>query len=103
MTDCFGSRGALVQLQLPRQIGLSVRQMCSPVQSKRVMDTYRFQVVIEQDEDGLYVADVPAPTGCHSQGRTFEEALENVREVITMCVSVNCGRMERLSNRGIQR
>ena len=50
------------------------------------METYRFQVIIEQDEDGMYVADVPALRGCHTQGKTFEEALENIREVIAMCV-----------------
>jgi predicted RNase H-like HicB family nuclease len=50
------------------------------------MKTYNFQVVIEQDEDGMYVADVPALEGCHAQGMTFEEALGNIREVISMCV-----------------
>jgi predicted RNase H-like HicB family nuclease len=50
------------------------------------METYRFQVLIEQDEDGMYVADVPALVGCHTQGRTFEEAVDNIREVIRMCV-----------------
>lgn len=50
------------------------------------METYRFQVIIEQDEDGYYVADVPALQGCHTQGRTCEEALESIREVIAMCV-----------------
>jgi len=50
------------------------------------MDIYRFQVVIEQDEDGYYVADVPALAGCHTQGKTFEEAVERIREVIGMCV-----------------
>ena len=50
------------------------------------METYRFQVIIEQDEDGFYVADVPALAGSHTQGRTFEEALENIREVIGMCI-----------------
>ena len=50
------------------------------------MEVFRFQVVIEQDEEGWYVADVPALQGCHSQGKTFEEALDNVREVISMCI-----------------
>jgi len=50
------------------------------------METMRFQVIIELDEDGFYVADVPALPGCHTQGRSFEEALENIREVIAMCV-----------------
>jgi len=50
------------------------------------MGLYRFQVIIEQDEDGFYVADVPALRGCHTQGKTFEETMTNIREVIEMCV-----------------
>lgn len=50
------------------------------------MELHRVQVIIEQDEDGYFVADVPALQGCHTQGKTFEEAMENVREVIRMCV-----------------
>jgi predicted RNase H-like HicB family nuclease len=50
------------------------------------MSLYRFQVIIEQDEDGHYVADVPALRGCHTQGKTFEEAMTNIREVIEICV-----------------
>lgn len=50
------------------------------------MTTHRFQVIIEQDEEGIYVADVPALQGCHTQGSTFEEVIENIKEVIAMCV-----------------
>ncbi len=50
------------------------------------MATVRFQVIIEQDEDGYYVTDVPALRGRHAQGRTFEEAMEIIRDVIAMCV-----------------
>jgi len=42
----------------------------------------KYRVLIEQDEDGVYVADVPALPGCVSQGQTREEAVENVREAI---------------------
>ena len=42
----------------------------------------KYRVLIEQDEDGLYVAEVPALPGCISQGQTREEAVENVREAI---------------------
>lgn len=42
----------------------------------------KFDVVIEQDEDGMYVADVPVLPGCHTQGETEDEALENVKEAI---------------------
>ncbi|MBN1899793.1 type II toxin-antitoxin system HicB family antitoxin [Candidatus Sumerlaeota bacterium] len=50
------------------------------------MNKYRFQVIIEQDEDGYFVADVPALKGCHTQGKTFEEAIHNIHEVISMCI-----------------
>lgn len=46
----------------------------------------KFLVVIEQDEDGLYVATCPALQGCYTQGRTFEEVLERIRDVIDLCL-----------------
>jgi predicted RNase H-like HicB family nuclease len=42
------------------------------------------KVVIEQDEDGYFVAHVPALKSCWSQGKTREEALENIREAIDL-------------------
>jgi antitoxin HicB len=42
----------------------------------------RYRVLIEQDEDGIYVAEVPALPGCISQGKTRSEALENIKEAI---------------------
>jgi predicted RNase H-like HicB family nuclease len=42
----------------------------------------KYRVFIEQDEDGVYVAEVPALPGCISQGQTREEAVDNVREAI---------------------
>ena len=42
------------------------------------METSRFQVNIEPDEDELYVANVPVLQGCHTQGEMFEEALNNI-------------------------
>jgi antitoxin HicB len=44
----------------------------------------KFRVWIEQDEDGVFVAEVPSLPGCISQGRTRTEALENVREAIAL-------------------
>ncbi|HEV8044450.1 MAG TPA: type II toxin-antitoxin system HicB family antitoxin [Rubrobacter sp.] len=38
--------------------------------------------MIEQDEDGMYVAEVPSLPGCISQGQTREEGIENIREAI---------------------
>ena len=42
-----------------------------------------FHVVLEPDEDGMFVAECPALPGCVSQGQTEQEALENIREAIT--------------------
>ncbi len=45
-----------------------------------------FYVVIEKDEDGYFVGEVPALRGCYSQGRTIDELMHNMREVIEMCI-----------------
>ncbi|MDQ7823440.1 MAG: type II toxin-antitoxin system HicB family antitoxin [Candidatus Eremiobacteraeota bacterium] len=47
---------------------------------------YTVQVLIEQDEDGRYVSSCPSLEGCSTQGDTFEEAMENIRDVIMMCM-----------------
>jgi predicted RNase H-like HicB family nuclease len=41
----------------------------------------KFTVVIEQDEDGYYVATVPALRGCHTQAKTLDTLMKRVREV----------------------
>ena len=46
----------------------------------------RYRVIIEQDEDGVYIAEVPALPGCISQGHTRSEALDNIREAIAAYV-----------------
>src|SRR5437660_446416 len=46
----------------------------------------RYTVVLEQEEDGGYVASVPALPGCVSQGDTRAEALNNIREAIELYV-----------------
>ena len=43
----------------------------------------KYRIVIEPDEDGAFVAEVPALPGCISQGPTRAEAVENAREAIT--------------------
>lgn len=45
-----------------------------------------FKVLIETDEDGYFVATVPAIPGCHTQGKTYEEAINMVREAIELCL-----------------
>jgi predicted RNase H-like HicB family nuclease len=45
-----------------------------------------FPVIIEQDKDGVFIVDCPALQGCRSYGRTVEEAVENIREAIAVCL-----------------
>ncbi len=47
-----------------------------------------FKIIITQDEDGIFVADCPAIPGCHSQGKTYEEAVKHIEEAIKLCLDV---------------
>ena len=47
-----------------------------------------FTVVIERDEDGVWIAECPAIPGCVSQGETKDEAIANIREAIALCLEV---------------
>lgn len=43
-------------------------------------------MIVEIDEDGYYIVSCPLFKGCHTYGKTIEEALENIREVIELCI-----------------
>ncbi|MDQ1351460.1 MAG: hypothetical protein QG657_1762 [Acidobacteriota bacterium] len=45
-----------------------------------------FPIMIEIDEDGYFIVSCPSFKGCHSYGETIDEALENIKEVIEMCL-----------------
>lgn len=47
---------------------------------------YTFPVLVEKDEDDFYVVECPALPGCYSQGKTLDEALKNIHEVIELCL-----------------
>lgn len=49
----------------------------------------QFKVLIEQDEDGLYVASVPELPGCYTQGKTLEEVRERIKEVIELVLEAD--------------
>ena len=44
----------------------------------------KYRVLIEQDEDGVFVAEVPSLPGCISQGQTRSEATANIREAVAL-------------------
>ena len=45
----------------------------------------QFDVVIERDQEGYYVASVPQLPGCHTQARSLDEVTERIREAIELC------------------
>lgn len=50
--------------------------------------SYQFPLVIEQDEDGFFVASVPSLPGCYTQAKTLVELNKRIREAILLCLEV---------------
>lgn len=48
------------------------------------MCRYKYTIVLEQDEDGIYVASCPALQGCYTQGDTYEEAIANIKDAVRL-------------------
>lgn len=46
--------------------------------------TQEFNVVVERDEDGIYVASVPSMPGCHTQAHSLDTLMERIREAIAL-------------------
>ncbi len=49
----------------------------------------QFRVIIEQDEDGFFVASVPALPGCYTQAKTMPELKKRVKEAIQLCLEMS--------------
>ena len=47
-----------------------------------------FNVTIERDEDGVWITECPSISGCVSQGATKDEAIENIKDAIKVCLEV---------------
>ena len=48
---------------------------------------HAFRVIVEQDEAGYFVAECPALRACYTQGKTYEEAIKNIKDVISLCLA----------------
>lgn len=64
--------------------------------------TREYSVVVERDEDGCYVASVPALPGCHTQARSLDELMARVRDAIEACLEAG-GEPASLEFVGVQR
>ena len=52
----------------------------------------KFIVTIDRDEDGMFVVECPSIPGCVSQGKTEQEAIENIKDAINQCLEVRAER-----------
>ncbi len=62
----------------------------------------KFTVLIERDEEGYYIATVPALRGCHTQAKTLDRLMKRVHEVIELCLENGDSRVPSLELVGIQ-
>ena len=60
----------------------TMRRLNAPAKTKH--HAAQVPVFIEKDEDGFYVVECPLFEGCYSQGKSVDEALRNIREVIDL-------------------
>lgn len=63
----------------------------------------QFDVIIEKDAEGYFVASVPALKGCHTQAKSLDVLMERTREAIELCLEVQEERPTALDFVGIQR
>jgi predicted RNase H-like HicB family nuclease len=62
-----------------------------------------FNVIIERDEDGFFVATVPELKGCHTQAKTLDVLMKRVREAIELCLEVEGRKISHSEFVGVQR
>jgi len=62
-----------------------------------------FSVVVERDEEGFYVASVPALPGCHTQAKSLDKLMQRMREAIELYLEVEGERAQSLEFVGVQR
>jgi len=64
--------------------------------------TKSFNVVIERDSEGYYVASVPSLRGCHTQAKSLDALMERTKEAIELCLEVKGAQEEALDFVGVQ-
>jgi len=62
-----------------------------------------FDVIVERDTDGFYVASVPSLRGCHTQARSLDDLMERIQEAIQLCLEVESDSGDDLDFIGVQR
>ncbi len=62
-----------------------------------------FNVIIEKDTEGFYIASVPSLKGCHTQARSLDQLMERVKEAIALCLEVEEEELTNFDFVGVQR
>jgi predicted RNase H-like HicB family nuclease len=65
--------------------------------------TKQFDVIVERDSAGYFVASVPAIPGCHTQAKSLDDLMSRIKEAIELCLEVDGDAMEALDFVGVQR
>jgi predicted RNase H-like HicB family nuclease len=63
----------------------------------------QFDVVVEKDSEGFFLATVPALPGCHTQAKSLDQLMERIKEAIELCLEVAGTHPESLDFVGVQR
>jgi predicted RNase H-like HicB family nuclease len=107
--------GLFLMVCRPRGSGGSARRRreiafapaLAPKRARIEIEDYRlsrqFDVVIERDEEGYYIASVPQLPGCHTQARSLDEVTQRIREAVELCLEVAGAPEQTLEFVGIQR
>ena len=64
---------------------------------------HQFDVVVEKDSEGFFVATVPALPGCHTQAKSLDELMARIKEAIELCLEVQGSTTPRMDFVGVQR
>ena len=87
-----------MEVEIPLQTEVC-KSFLSTRMKKKVLN---FTVLIEQDEDGWYVATVPDIPGCYTQGKSVAQVLDRVKEAIEVCLEADKEEIEPMKFIGVQ-
>ena len=92
-----------LEVELPSCLMLYILTefLCYTAVMKTISSSRIFPVVVEKDEDGLFVATNTSLSGCYSQGKTIEEALVNVREATELSLEETRGNESEIRDRQV--
>jgi predicted RNase H-like HicB family nuclease len=87
----------------PKEFGFQGLHKLATIEGEDPSVPRQFDVVIERDSEGYYVASVPQIPACHTQARSLDEVTERIREAIELCLEVEGTPEQDLEFVGIQR